>query len=117
MLLVRFAPPDASWSGKGKPRQMREPDETKTFNSGIQIIPLLVCRGSYTMAVSERYVDNHLRSIQVSIMGKSDEARKGAYMVVRGLIRFIRGLQREGQTYDEVMELLERLSKELRIVK
>lgn len=69
------------------------------------------------MVVHENYIDGYLRFIKISIMGRSNEAQNGAFTVVLGLLRFIRGLREEDQTYDVVLELLERLSRELPTVK
>lgn len=64
------------------------------------------------MAVHGSYLDSHVRSIRVAISGKSDEAQHGAYTVVQGLLRFVRGLKEEDQTFDNVSELLQKLSEE-----
>ena len=50
-------------------------------------------------------------------MGKSSEAQNGAATVVQGLLRSIRGLKENDQTYDVVLELLETLSRELPTVR
>ena len=69
------------------------------------------------MVVHENYIDGSLRFIKISIMGRSNEAQNGASAVILGLLRFIRGLREEDQTYDVVLELVERLSRELPAVK
>ncbi|MDF1501250.1 MAG: hypothetical protein P1P76_12355 [Anaerolineales bacterium] len=65
------------------------------------------------MSVHESYLDSHVRSIRVAMTGKSDEANNGALTIVQGLIRFIRGLKEEDQTTDVILEMLEKLSKDL----
>jgi hypothetical protein len=65
------------------------------------------------MAIHETYIDGYRRYIKISVLGKSDEARKGAQVVVRELLRALRGLGEEDQTYDAVMEFIESLSAEL----
>lgn len=69
------------------------------------------------MVVHDNYIDGYLRFIKISIMGKSNEAQNGALTVVQGVKRFIQGLREEDQTTDVVLELLERLSRELPAVK
>jgi len=70
------------------------------------------------VVVHDNYIDGYLRFIKISIMGKSNEAQNGALTVVQGVKRFIQGLRREeDQTTDVVLELLERLSRELPAVK
>jgi hypothetical protein len=69
------------------------------------------------MAVHENYLDGYLRYIKISMMGKSNEAQQGALSVIQGLMRFVRGLKDEDQTYDVVLDLIERLSRELPTVK
>jgi len=69
------------------------------------------------VVVHDNYIDGYLRFIKISIMGKSNEAQNGALTVVQGVKRFIQGLREEDQTTDVVLELLERLSRELPAVK
>ena len=47
------------------------------------------------MAVHENYLDSYVRSITISLRGKSDEAQIGALLVVQGLLRFARGLKKK----------------------
>jgi len=65
------------------------------------------------MAVRENYIDNYVRSIKISISGKSDEAQVGTSIVIQGLLRFAQGLKKEDQTYETMLEMLKRLSKEI----
>jgi hypothetical protein len=65
------------------------------------------------MAIHETYIDGFRRFIKISVLGKSDEAQKGALVIVRELLRALRGLREEDQTYDAVMEFIESLSADL----
>lgn len=65
------------------------------------------------MAVHENYLDSYVRSITISLRGKSDETQIGALLVVQGLLRFARGLKKEDQPYEAMLDLLERLSREM----
>ena len=65
------------------------------------------------MVIHDNYIDGYLRSIKISIMGKSSEAWDGAEAVLQGLMRFIRGTREEDRTYDVLVEMIERLSREL----
>lgn len=65
------------------------------------------------MAVHETYIDGYRRYINIAVLGKSDEAQKGAQVVVQELLRALRGLREEDQTYDVVMEFIDDLSVEL----
>jgi len=65
------------------------------------------------MAIHETYIAGFRRYIKISVLGKSDEAQKGAQVIVRELLRALRGLREEDQTYDAVMEFIESLSAEL----
>jgi hypothetical protein len=66
------------------------------------------------MAVHANYLDGHVRSMRVALSGKSDEAQQGAYTVIQGLLRLVRSLKEEDQTFDNVREVLEMLALELR---
>jgi len=65
------------------------------------------------VAIYENYIDGYRRYIKIAVLGKSDEAQKGAQAVVQELLRALRGLRDEDQTYDAVMEFIESLSSEL----
>ena len=65
------------------------------------------------MAVRENYMDNYVRSIKISISGKSNEAQIGTSIVIQGLLRFAHGLKKEDQTYETMLEMLKRLSREM----
>jgi hypothetical protein len=69
------------------------------------------------MAVRENYVDNYVRSIKISMSGKSDEALLGTSIVIQSLLRFAQGLRKEEQPYETMLELLEKLSREIPIGK
>jgi hypothetical protein len=64
------------------------------------------------MSVNERYLASHSRSIKLAMTGKGDEAKNGALTVIQGLLRFLNGLKEKDQTYEVVMEMLEKLSKD-----
>jgi hypothetical protein len=66
-----------------------------------------------TMDINENYIDGYVRSINISLSGKSEETQSGALMVVQGLLRFARGLKKENQTDEAMLDLLERLSRDM----
>jgi hypothetical protein len=65
------------------------------------------------VTIYENYIDGYRRYIKIAVLGKSDEAQKGAQTIVQELLRALRGLRDEDQTYDAVMEFIESLSSEL----
>jgi hypothetical protein len=69
------------------------------------------------MAVRENYVDNYVRSIKLSMRGKSDEALLGSSIVIQSLLRFAQGLKKEEQPYETMLDLLEKLAREIPIGK
>jgi hypothetical protein len=65
------------------------------------------------MAIPKNYIDSYVRSINISLSGKSDETQFGALMAIKGLLRFARGLKKEDQTYEAVLDFLEGLSRNI----
>ena len=65
------------------------------------------------MTLSHIQIDNHARTIRISLMGKSSEAQSGARFLVNDLLRYANGLRVEDRTFDAMFEMLQKLNKEL----
>ncbi|MGB6866706.1 MAG: hypothetical protein WBE11_13545 [Candidatus Aminicenantaceae bacterium] len=65
------------------------------------------------MIVHDKIIDNYVRTIKISFMGKSNEAQNGAYAIVQYLLNFAHTLKEEDQTYEVMVDMLKRLSEEM----
>jgi hypothetical protein len=65
------------------------------------------------MVVREAHIDGYARAIRISLTGRGEEARLGAAIAVQGLVGFARSLKAEERGMDAMLDMLERLSKEL----
>lgn len=65
------------------------------------------------MTYGQTQMENYARWIKISLTGKSDEAQDGATLLVHDLLRYANGLKRENQTFDAMLEMLNKLNKEL----
>jgi nitrate reductase assembly molybdenum cofactor insertion protein NarJ len=65
------------------------------------------------MIVHEKVIDNYVRTIKISFMGKPSEAQHGAHTIGHNLLNFAHALKEEDQTYEVMVGMLERLSEEL----
>ena len=65
------------------------------------------------MTYSQTQMDNYARTIKISLMGKSNEAQGGATLLVHDLLRYANGLKSEHRTFESMLEMLEKLNKEL----
>jgi nitrate reductase assembly molybdenum cofactor insertion protein NarJ len=65
------------------------------------------------MIVNEKIIDNYVRTIKISFMGKSNEAQNGAYTIVQNLLSFAHALKEEDKTYEAMVGMLKRLSEEM----
>ena len=65
------------------------------------------------MTYGQTQMENYARWIKISLTGKSDEAQCGATLLVNDLLRYANGLKRENQTFDAMLEMLNKLNKEL----
>jgi len=58
-------------------------------------------------------MDNYARSIKISLMGKSDETKGGATLMVHDLLRYANSIKRENRTFEAMLEMLNKLNAEL----
>ena len=65
------------------------------------------------MTYSQTQMDNYARRIKISLMGKSDEAKGGATLVVHDLLLYANGIKKENQTFETMLEMLNKLNAEL----
>jgi nitrate reductase assembly molybdenum cofactor insertion protein NarJ len=65
------------------------------------------------MIIHEKIIDNYVRTIKISFMGKSNESQNGAYAIVQNLLNFAHTLKEEDQTYEVMVDMLKRLSEEM----
>ena len=65
------------------------------------------------MIVHEKIIDNYIRTIKISFMGKSHESQNGAYTIVKNLLGFAHTLKNEDQTYEVIVDMLKRLTEEM----
>ncbi len=65
------------------------------------------------MIVHEKIIDNYIRTIKISFMGKSNEAQNGAHTIVKNLLNFAHTLKEEDQTYEVMVGMVKRLSEEM----
>ncbi len=65
------------------------------------------------MAVREAQIDGYARAIRISLAGRGEEAHLGAAIAIQGLAGFARSLRTEERGLDAMLDMLERLSKEL----
>ncbi len=65
------------------------------------------------MTYGQIQMENYARTIKISLMGKSDEAQCGATLLVNDLLRYANGLKKENRTFESMVEMLNKLKKEL----
>jgi len=75
--------------------------------------PMIWQRKAVFMALRETQMDNYARMIKIYLMGKSDEAKGGASLLVQALLRYANGVKGENRTFDTMLEMLNKLNTEL----
>ena len=65
------------------------------------------------MNYGQTQTENYARRIKISLMGKSNEAQGGATLLVHDLLRYANGLKKENRTFEVMLEMLNKLNKEL----
>lgn len=66
------------------------------------------------MVVREAQIDGYARAIKISLAGRGEEARLGAAIAIQRLAGFARSLKEDDRGVEAMLDILQRLSNELR---